>query len=145
MLLRATVTIRRDLPRARLIIAGDGPDRARIQRLIGALSLGESVTMSGHVAHPALDTILGTAWVQAVPSRSPEPSANVIPEAMMRGTAVVTTNRGGAPATVCDGVTGFLVPAHDAGLWRAGWPRRSAIERWPSAWERPDARLPSPS
>ena len=114
VLLQAMATIRRDLPAARLIIVGDGPGRARIERLIGALSLGESVSMPGHIEHPALDTVLGTAWAQAVPSRSPEPSANVISEAMMRGTAVVGPNIGGTPEMVRDGVTGFLVPACDA-------------------------------
>ena len=114
VLLQAMVIVRQDLPVTRLLIVGDGPDRGRIERLIGALSLDESVRMCGHIPRPALDALLGMAWVQVVPSRYPEPSANVIPEAMMRGTAVVGTNTGGTPEIVRDGVTGFIVPPCDA-------------------------------
>lgn len=114
VLLQAMVIVRQDLPVTRLLIVGDGPDRGRIERLIGTLSLDGSVRMCGHIPRPALDALLGMAWVQVVPSRYPEPSANVIPEAMMRGTAVVGTNTGGTPEIVRDGVTGFIVPPCDA-------------------------------
>lgn len=114
VLLQAMAIVRQHLPGTRLLIVGDGPDRGRIERLIDTLSLGDSVRMCGHIPHPALDALLGMAWVQVVPSRYPEPSANVIPEAMMRGTAVVGTNTGGTPEIVRDGVTGFIVPPCDA-------------------------------
>jgi glycosyltransferase involved in cell wall biosynthesis len=82
---------------------------------VDALGLHAAVAFLGHVARPALDAHLGAAWVQAVPSTYPEPSANVIPEAMMRGTAVVATDVGGSPEAVVNGTTGFLVRARDAG------------------------------
>jgi len=102
------------VPGAHLLIAGDGPDRARIEGLVGSMSLASCVTMRGHVAGPQRDAQLSTAWVQAMPSRYAEPSANVIAEAMMRGTAVVATNIGGTPEMVRDGVTGFIVPPASA-------------------------------
>jgi glycosyltransferase involved in cell wall biosynthesis len=114
VLLDAMRIVVRRLPGARLLIAGDGPDRARIEGLVGSMSLAGCVTMRGHVADPQRDPQLSTAWVQAMPSRYAEPSANVIAEAMMRGTAVVATNIGGTPEMVRDGVTGFLVPPADA-------------------------------
>jgi glycosyltransferase involved in cell wall biosynthesis len=70
--------------------------------------------MTGHLAGPELETRLGAAWVQALPSRYPEPFANTVLEAMMRGTAVVGTAVGGTPEIVRDGVTGFLAPMDDA-------------------------------
>jgi glycosyltransferase involved in cell wall biosynthesis len=104
-------------PGARLLIAGDGPDRARIEGLVRSMSLAGHVTVCGHIAHPQLDEQLAPAWVQAMPSRYAEPSANVVVEAMMRGTAVVATNLGGTPEMVREGETGFLVqPANAAQL-----------------------------
>jgi glycosyltransferase involved in cell wall biosynthesis len=102
------------VPEARLIVAGDGPDRGRIERLIAARSLGDRVTMCGHLSHSALRERLSGAWVQAAPSRYREPFSNAVAEAMMRGTAVVATDTGGTPELVRDGVTGFLVPPGDA-------------------------------
>jgi glycosyltransferase involved in cell wall biosynthesis len=114
LLLQAMALVVRQLPDARLIIAGEGRERARIERLIVEMGLSAHVTLHGHVEHPALAALLAPAWVQAVPSRSPEPGANVIPEAMMRATAVVATRFDGPPEGLRDGVTGFLVPPFDA-------------------------------
>jgi glycosyltransferase involved in cell wall biosynthesis len=110
-LLRAMAIVVRQRPDVRLEVFGDGPDRARTEVLVTALGLSRSVVLHGHVARPALDERLAPAWVQAVPSRYREPGANVTPEAMMRGTAVVATDTGGTPEVVRDGLTGFLVPA----------------------------------
>jgi glycosyltransferase involved in cell wall biosynthesis len=110
LLLRAMAIVVGHVPQAHLIVAGDGPDRRRIEGLVAEMSLGAHVTFCGHVKHASLAERLTGAWVQVVPSRSPEPGANVIPEAMMRGTAVVATTFGGAPEGLRDGVTGFLVP-----------------------------------
>jgi glycosyltransferase involved in cell wall biosynthesis len=113
VLLRAMALVAARLPEAQLLIAGDGPKRAQVEQLIEELGLQARVTLCGHVPRPALDARLATAWVQAVPSRYPEPAANVVAEAMMRGTAVVGTNLGGTTETVREGVTGFLVPPGD--------------------------------
>lgn len=97
VLLRAMPIVARRVPAARLLVAGEGPDRPRLESIMDALSLREHVIMAGHIARPQLDERLSAAWVQAVPSRYPEPFANVIAEAMMRGTALVTTATGGSP------------------------------------------------
>jgi glycosyltransferase involved in cell wall biosynthesis len=113
LLLRAIALVVRQLPGARLIVAGDGEERPRLERLIVELGLGSCVTLCGHVTRPALDRQLGTAWVQALPSRYPEPFANAAAEAMMRGTAVVGTATGGTVELVREGLTGYLVPRDD--------------------------------
>ena len=119
VLLTAMRIVVDQLPAARLLVVGDGPDRARVEGLASAMSLQEHVRFDGHVARPALDALLATAWVQAMPSRYAEPSANVIAEAMMRGTAVVSTNVGGSDELIRDGETGFLVPPADPRLLAA--------------------------
>jgi len=114
ILVCAMATLVRTRPDARLIIAGDGPERANLTALAGSLGVGNAVRFAGHVARPALDELLGAGWVQCVPSRYLEPFANTIVEAMMRGTAVVASAVGGTPEIVRDGVTGYLVPSGDA-------------------------------
>lgn len=114
LLLEAMALVVRQQPDARLIITGEGPERSRIEHRIAEIGLRAHVTLHGHIEHPALAGLLAPAWVQAVPSRSPEPGANVIPEAMMRATAVVATRFDGPPEGLRDGVTGFFVPPFDA-------------------------------
>ena len=114
VLLRAMARVVERVPAARLVVAGEGPDRSRLERLIAELRLGTHVELCGHLTRPALDERLGVGWVQAVPSRYLEPFTNVLAEAMMRGTAVVATNTGGTAEVMRDGVTGFLVAAGDA-------------------------------
>lgn len=112
-LISAMPAIIAQVPGARLLVAGDGPERARIERQIAATGLQPHVTMLGHLARLALDERLAQAWVHVTPSRYPEPFANTTLEAMARGTAVVGTAVGGTPEAVDDGVTGFLVPPGD--------------------------------
>jgi glycosyltransferase involved in cell wall biosynthesis len=115
VLVDAMARVRRSRSGVRVIVAGDGPDRQRLERVIAAHSLTDSVVLLGHLAFADLHERLAGAWVQVVPSRYGEGSANVIGEAMMRGTAVVASRTGGAHELVREGVTGFLVPANDPG------------------------------
>jgi glycosyltransferase involved in cell wall biosynthesis len=110
VLLHALALIVQRLPTAHLLVVGEGEERARLERLVLDLGLGEHVTLCGHLGGPEVYRQLATAWVQALPSRYPEPFANAVAEAMMRGTAVVGTAAGGTPELVRDGITGFLVP-----------------------------------
>ena len=61
-----------------------------------------------------MERALGTAWVQAVPSVWEEPFGLVAAEAMMRGTATVTSRIGGLTEFGVEGDTGYSVPAGDA-------------------------------
>ena len=149
VLLRAVAEVLRTLPDTRLIIAGDGPERDRITRLIAELNMQGHVEMTGHLTREALARALEPAWVQAVPSRWAEPFGIVAIEALMRGTAVVASASGGLLDIVREGETGCFVPPGDAGaLARALLPllgnsavaedmgaaaRRDALERFTEA------------
>jgi glycosyltransferase involved in cell wall biosynthesis len=113
VLLDAMARVRAVVPSARLLLAGDGPERAMVTERIAALGLTDHVTVLGHRSRDTLEELLASAWVHAVPSRWEEPSPNVAAEAMMRGTAVIASRWGGLTELVREGRTGFLVPPGD--------------------------------
>lgn len=114
VLLHAMAHVHRTIPDARLILAGDGPVRADCEALASRLGIASQVTFVGYQPRAQLEPVLGSAWVQAVPSRWEEPFGLVAGEGLMRGTAVVATNTGGLSELVQDGITGFSVPPNDA-------------------------------
>jgi glycosyltransferase involved in cell wall biosynthesis len=108
--LKAHQRLCQDLPRARLLVAGDGPERGALARLANQLGLDGSVTWLGHchdmrAFYEAIDVLL-------VPSRS-EGMPNVVLEAMTCGVPIVGTRVGGIPELLEHGRTGFLAPPED--------------------------------
>ena len=100
------------VPGATLLIAGDGPAGAQLQRTIDGLALGNRVRLLGALPHDKLPQLLGAADVMALASAS-EGLANAWVEALACGTPVVTTDVGGAREVV-RGVAGRLVPRDPA-------------------------------
>ncbi len=123
VLLKAFALARSQVPRAQLLIAGQGPGAAALKGLAGQLDLGDSVTWLGHLERSQLEARFEAAWVQAVPSQWEEPFGNVTTEAMMRGTAVVASAVGAQPEIVEADRTGFLVPPGDVEALAAGLTR----------------------
>jgi glycosyltransferase involved in cell wall biosynthesis len=111
ILLEAFGQVVAHVPHARLIIAGEGPESHRLQH--AATRFGPHVAFLGHLGREALERHSDAAWVQAIPSRGAEAFGNSAAEAMMRGTAVVATARGGFTEYVRHGRTGLLVPPGD--------------------------------
>lgn len=107
-----------DVPYGRLLIAGDGPERASLEALSERLGLSKRVEFLGWLEQAELDRKLRGAWVQVVPSLWAEPFGLVAPEAMMRGRAVIASNSGGLAEIVQDGEVGYLVPPGDAEAMR---------------------------
>ena len=112
VLLRAMARL--TVPDTVLLIAGDGPERARLEGLAAELRLGGRVRFLGHLSPDRLEQELATAWVHVVPSVWDEPFGLTTAEAMMRGTAVVASNRGGPSEIIRHGESGLLVPPADA-------------------------------
>lgn len=89
------------LPRASLLIAGEGPERAALEAQIAALGLAERVRLLGSVPHAELPALLAAADVMALASSS-EGLANAWIEALACGTPIVITAAGGAGEVVTD-------------------------------------------
>lgn len=114
LLISAMAAILKQVPEARLTVAGDGPERRRLEGLAESLGIREAIEFTGHIDASSLEQTLAQAWVQVVPSRWEEPFGLVVAEAMMRGTAVVASNSGGITEQVLTGKTGYLVPPGDS-------------------------------
>lgn len=99
-------------PGDRLTIAGEGPERARIERRIAALGLGGSVTMLGHVAdvRPLLDAahaLVLSSDYEGVPA--------VVTEALAAARPVAATDCCASMRwLLADGAFGALAPVGDA-------------------------------
>jgi len=113
ILLHALSILRQKKIACRLLVAGDGPQRRRIESVIAELDLSGHVSMLGHRSSDELETAVAGAWVLAVPSIYQEPFANTAVEAMMQGMAVVASSVGGIKEIVRDECTGLLVPPAD--------------------------------
>ena len=96
----------------RLVLAGDGPQRAELEEL--ARALGVDAIFAGHLRGVELWAHVGAADVITLPSIWYENAPKSILEAQARGRIVVTSAIGGLPEMVEDGVTGFLAKPGDA-------------------------------
>ena len=96
----------------RLVIAGDGPDRAPLEAQAERLGLDDRVRFLGaqprervvELFHAADATILTSSW---------ENFPHTVVEALAVGTPVLAMEAGGVGEVVEDGVNGLLVPAGD--------------------------------
>lgn len=107
VLLRAGAILAAADKRFEIVLAGSGPERAKLQSQAEDLGLADRVTFLGDVAD--VPRLLATAHVLAHPSRN-EGLSNAILEAMAEGVPVVACPVGAAPEIIEDGRNGLLVP-----------------------------------
>jgi phosphatidyl-myo-inositol dimannoside synthase len=111
--LDAAARIARERPTARFVVAGDGPDRAALDRRAAALGLSTRLIFTGAVPAARLPALYAAADVFAFHTLH-EGLGIVLLEALASGCPVVTTAAGGTLDIVRDGDTGLVVPPGDA-------------------------------
>ena len=111
-LLRALPEVRRAVPRARAVIAGDGPEHARLRALAAELSLDDAVIFTGALADDQLALLYRQADVFCLPSVQ-EGFGIVFLEALACGLPVVATLAAAIPEVVPDRRAGLLVRPGD--------------------------------
>ncbi len=115
------------------VIAGDGPDRERLQALATQLGLGERARFLGRVAEEELTRLYATCL--AVFYAPVDEDFGMVPfEAFLSEKPVLTTHDAGGPLeVVSDGRTGVVV-APRAEEIAAGWERLLAAPADVRAW-----------
>jgi|SRR5579872_1935536 len=92
------------VPEARLVLFGDGPERAWLE--------ARGAAVRAAVGHERVPELLATARLVCLPSHG-EPYGMAVLESMASGRAVVTTDVGGPRELIVDGQGGALVPPGD--------------------------------
>jgi glycosyltransferase involved in cell wall biosynthesis len=109
-LMRAARRVCNQFPHVVFEAAGDGEQRAELERLHAELKLGDRFVLRGSVAD--VPGFLRTLDVAVLPSHS-EGMSNALLEYMAAGRAVVATAVGANPELVRDGEHGLIVPPGD--------------------------------
>jgi glycosyltransferase involved in cell wall biosynthesis len=106
--LRAAAAVLKERPGTVFVVAGDGPERAKLEQLAAQLGIAAQVRFAGYVADipellAGLDLVVLSSLSEAFPLS--------LLEAMAATRPVVATNVGSVRDIVADGETGLLVPA----------------------------------
>lgn len=124
------------LPGVRLVVAGDGPNRAMLENLARELKVADRTTFLGAVPQAELRAHYGAADALVLAS-SREGWANVLLESMACGTPVVASRVYGTPEVVAAPEAGILMAersphgvADAVNALRAAYPDRAATRRY---------------
>ncbi len=110
-LIRAMEDLHAEYPQLALLIAGEGPERAAIERQIRDAGLGDVVQLLGW----RRDAMTLMAAVDAVVQPTlQEAFSQVMAEALWMGKPLVITKVSGATDIICDSQNGLLVDKGDA-------------------------------
>ena len=102
-----------EIPRAHLMIVGDGETRADLERLAQELGLAERVRFLGALPRERLPSIYAAADLLLATSFASETFGIGLVEAQACGLPVVASRFGGFPEVIDEGRTGLLVPPRD--------------------------------
>lgn len=117
--LRALPALRGAVPDARLVVVGEGPLRARYERIVGSGGVADAVVWAGRVDEATKRALLDGARGLILVSRASPAAAQfegfgiALVEAALAGRASIAGNSGGIPDAVIDGETGLLVDPSD--------------------------------
>jgi glycosyltransferase involved in cell wall biosynthesis len=110
-LIEALARLKVAAPKVRLVLAGEGPLRGKLEALARRTGVGDSVHFVGFQAdiqqvYDALDVFVLSSLSEALPY--------VLLEAMATELPCVGSNVGGVPEIIAPGETGFLVPPSES-------------------------------
>ncbi len=116
LFLRAAARVLVEVPEARFVVVGEGPDREKLERLIDELRIRESAVLIGRrddmaSVYASFDVMVSSSRQEGMPI--------AILEGMASGLALVATAVGEVPTAVVNGQTGVLVPSEDIGRMAA--------------------------
>lgn len=102
-----------DIPDAKLLIAGDGPERERIEAYISDHKLDGRITLLGYQNQDSIHKYITNSRFVVIPSICNENCPYSVLEAMEIGKPIVASRIGGIPELIADGENGYLYKADD--------------------------------
>ncbi|MEO8825730.1 MAG: glycosyltransferase [Chthoniobacterales bacterium] len=116
--LRAFAEFSKTHPEAEFFIAGEGPEKEKLQKLAEELKITEKVHLVGFLSQPRLQELFRKTHLFLHPSRVTEEGdregiPNAMLEAMAEGLPIIATEHGGIPEAATNEVEGFIVPEND--------------------------------
>ena len=118
VLLRALPVVLVQVPPLRVVIAGEGDDRPRLERVTRDLGLDGVVQFTGFISDEAKVDLLQRIWWKVATSVK-EGWGLTVTEANACGTPVIASDVPGLRDAVRDGETGVLFPYGDSGALAA--------------------------
>ncbi len=112
-LLRAVPLVRERVPSLRVVIAGEGDDRHRLEGIAASLGLGGVVEFTGYCPEEKKIALLQSMWC-TIATSSKEGWGLTIIEANACGTPAIASDVPGLRDAVRDNETGLLYPYGDA-------------------------------
>ncbi len=109
-LINAIPLVLKEVPEAKFVIAGKGPEEVKLKELANSLKVSKSVRFTGFLSQDELPRYLASADIYVSTSLSDAGLAASTAEAMACGLPVVITDFGDNSIWVEEGVNGFLVP-----------------------------------
>jgi glycosyltransferase involved in cell wall biosynthesis len=110
LLIRAVAELRTTFPDIWLVLVGDGPERANLERLAAERGMADRVRFTGYQSCP--EQFLRMMSVFALTSRSEGFPVSLL-EAWAASVPVVCSAVGGIPALIAHGRNGLVFPAGD--------------------------------
>lgn len=102
-----------DIPDAKLLIAGDGPERERIEAYINEHKLDGRITLLGYQNQDSIHKYITNSRFVVIPSICNENCPYSVLEAIEIGKPIVASRIGGIPELIADGENGYLYKADD--------------------------------
>jgi glycosyltransferase involved in cell wall biosynthesis len=107
------------VPGAHLEVAGEGSERAALERLVETLRIEDSVRLAGWLSAEKMSRFFSEASIAVLPSRVAEGLGMALVEGGLAGCALIGSDLGGIRDIIEPEASGLLVPPEDAAALEA--------------------------
>jgi phosphatidylinositol alpha-mannosyltransferase len=116
-LIRAFSLLNNNRPKTKLIIAGKGPQKAKLEKLVKSLKLEQAVSFVGFIEEEDKPELLSSANIACFPSLGGESFGIVLIEAMAAGSKVVIAGNNPGYSSVLEDKPELLINPRDHKLF----------------------------
>src|SRR3569623_1309115 len=111
-ILNAFKIVKYRYPDATLVVAGEGPEEAKLKKIAAALGIADSTIFTGRASREQIDAFMAESGV-CVLNSTYEVLPHIALESFAAGIPLIATDIPGTREAVVNNVSGLLVPARD--------------------------------